>query len=134
MHVVPSSPSDSSVKKRVADDDLKEPSKAVKKRRAKKPDDMPRRPLSAYNIFFQNQRRMIVDGDHTMPIQLHMPRAPRTTRCRKRLHRKMHGKIGFVDLAKTIGRKWKKLSDEEKQPYLRLAGKNCHSTVSSQYF
>jgi len=33
----------------------------------------------------------------------------------------MHGKIGFVDLAKTIGRKWKSLNVEEKEPYLKLA-------------
>ena len=149
-HVVPSSPSASPEKK--AMDDPKEPSKAsadesstttttpVKKRRAKKPDDMPRRPLSAYNIFFQNQRRMIVNGDVSVPsLTLPIPRAPRATGCRKRLHRKMHGKIGFVDLAKTIGKRWRSLSDEEKKPYLKLAGKNyftflnnfCHFKLTS---
>ena len=144
VHVVPNSPASSAgVKKTV--EGPKETSKSsaetptpVKKRRAKKPEDMPRRPLSAYNIFFQNQRRMIVSGESSMPFTLQTPRAPRATRCRKRLHRKMHGKIGFVDLAKTIGRKWKSLNVEEKEPYLKLAGKNWSggilSFVSTMFF
>jgi hypothetical protein len=144
VHVVPNSPASSAVKKPVegpkvtSKSSAETPTPVVKKRRAKKPDDMPRRPLSAYNIFFQNQRRMIVNGESSMPFTLQTPRAPRATRCRKRLHRKMHGKIGFVDLAKTIGRKWKSLNVEEKKPYLKLAGKKWSggilSFVSAMFF
>ena len=83
----------------------------------KKPIGKPKRPLSAYNIFFQLERDRIVNGHEEkvfskadvdkvriVPLEL-MP---------KRRERKIHGKIGFGDLAKIIGSKWKKLNDDEK--------------------
>ncbi|GAX25593.1 hypothetical protein FisN_28Hh064 [Fistulifera solaris] len=58
----------------------------------KKPKDMPKRPLSAYNLFFKNQReRLISEG------------------------------LGFEVLAKTIAEKWKTLDDDVKAPFLRQA-------------
>jgi len=39
----------------------------------------------------------------------------------RRPHRKTHGKIGFQQLAKLIGIRWRALSTEEKEPYKELA-------------
>ena len=69
-------------------------------RRKKKPKGMPKRPLSAYNLFFQSQRVKILDevadGDE-----------------KKR--------VSFELLGKTIGKKWKALSMRDRKIYVKLA-------------
>jgi hypothetical protein len=57
----------------------------------KKPKDMPKRYLSAYNIFFQTERR--------------------------RLFEDAEERIGFSDLGKLIGKRWRLLPDEEREQY-----------------
>ena len=42
---------------------------------------------------------------------------------KKRVHRKTHGKIGFAEMAKLIGAKWKKLPEEEKEEFVQIAAK-----------
>ena len=39
----------------------------------------------------------------------------------KRAHRKSHGKVAFTTLAKTVGSRWRELSDDEKKRYKDLA-------------
>mmetsp|Transcript_6120 Transcript_6120/g.9394 ORF Transcript_6120/g.9394 Transcript_6120/m.9394 type:complete len:331 (-) Transcript_6120:62-1054(-) len=61
------------------------------KHRAKKslkPKDMPRRPLSAYNIFFKDERFRMINDKQNNPNEK---------------------KLGFEMLAKTIGKKWREL-------------------------
>jgi len=77
---------------------------AKKRRSWKKPKDKPKRPLSAYNLFFQKEREAIVGSQKSKQEG-------------KRRHRKAHGKIGFADLAKTIAEKWKNLDEESKAVY-----------------
>lgn len=62
--------------------------------RSKKPKDMPRRPLSAYNIFFKEERAKLL-ADRQAKSQTG------------------EEKIGFEKMAKTIGKRWKELSPEE---------------------
>lgn len=82
----------------------------------------PRRPLSAYNLFFQLERQRLIAG---VP-----PDAPFTAEDvervaierreqdangkPKRKHRKSHGKISFAELARKIANKWKTLNPDLK--------------------
>ena len=78
--------------------------------RARKPKDMPRRPLSAYNIFFRAERAKMFEvtpgsvSSHELPS----------------------GKIGFEVLAKTIGKKWRELPLDELAVYKAQADTDMH--------
>lgn len=70
-------------------------------RRRKKPKGMPKRPLSAYNLYFQSERAKILataEGEGQ--------------------------KIGFEGLGKIIGRKWRDLPPGDRKAYERLAEKD----------
>jgi hypothetical protein len=98
-------------------------SKPPKRKRKPKPPDMPRRPLSAYNIFFQEQRALIIG---TNPPCLERRQTNATTsnfERKKRAHRRTHGKISFSDLAKAIGKKWNELSEDGRSKYVESASK-----------
>ncbi|KAL7559368.1 hypothetical protein ACA910_008244 [Epithemia clementina (nom. ined.)] len=74
----------------------------------------PKAPLSAYNMYFQLERKRILDGTDILhlPItreDLHQICLGHKKTKARRVHRKSHGKIGFGDLARTIAGRWKKL-------------------------
>jgi len=52
--------------------------------------EKPKRPLTAYNMFFQHERRVLLDS---LPVIKKSKRG--------------HGKISFADMAKVIGKRWK---------------------------
>jgi hypothetical protein len=83
----------------------------------KKPIDKPKRPLSAYNIFFKHEREKIITGDNDVNLEDVLFRVKHTLKPTKRRHRKSHGMIGFAQLAKTIAEKWKVLDRTEKAVY-----------------
>lgn len=97
--------------------------KATKKSRRGRPkrdprQGWPKRPLSAYNIFFKEEREKLIENRATLlsstfsPSQLSM----------KETHAQgKHGLISFSELGKIVGRKWKSLSDMQKAPYKELA-------------
>lgn len=66
----------------------------------KKPKDMPRRPLSAYNLFFKSERQKIVSS---ISSNVHQ----------KGRNKKALG-IGFAGLARVIASRWKLLESEDK--------------------
>jgi len=80
----------------------------LKSKGAKKPKDMPRRPMSAYNAFFQEQRMLMLEEARRRQVtgQGHPPGRP---------------KIGFEDMAKTIGKRWRELRPEDMGPYQKRA-------------
>jgi HMG-box domain len=69
----------------------------------KKPKDMPRRPLSAYNLFFKSERQKIVSSISSG--------TPQEGKSKKALG------IGFAGLARVIASKWKVLESEEKSAF-----------------
>lgn len=78
----------------------------------KKPVGKPNRPLSAYNLYFRKERALML-GDAIEKTDQEQGK--------KRVHRKTHGKIGFAEMARIIGAKWKKLPDEEKEEFVKVA-------------
>lgn len=80
----------------------------------------PKFPLSAYNLFFQVQRKRILEGiDHLgLPITMNNLRVvsqEHKAKPGKRLHRKTHGKIGFKELARIVADRWKKIDCDTKR-------------------
>jgi hypothetical protein len=84
----------------------------------KKHKDKPKRPLSAYNIFFKEERQRILDNlpESSTVLDTASEEKPK----RKRAH-KPHGKIGFENLAKLIGERWHSLNPESADYYRNLA-------------
>jgi hypothetical protein len=66
----------------------------------------PKRPLSAYNYFFQEQRQKILQQTPTRA---------------EGKPRRSHGKIGFAPLARMIAAKWKENTQAERKKYDDLA-------------
>jgi len=88
--------------------------KRRRKKKWKKPKDKPSRPLSAYNLFFQSERSRMLGAD--APSQELENR-------KKKIHCKTHGKIGFAEMARAIGGKWKSLETDKKRIFEELAKK-----------
>jgi len=103
----------------------------------------PQRPLTAYHIFFQIEREYIIqtmDGDvadqSTMENKILHDDVPQRyknikllpdwyagpgKRTEKRKHRKQHGKIGFLELSRTIAERWKQVDSETKSFVQKIA-------------
>jgi hypothetical protein len=187
------STSSSGMKRSAVDTEAVGKTKAAKekggkrRKKAKKSNDMPRRALSAYNIFFSEQREVILkeieakekdgknedddaedkpeeetnlkaekndddeeksskkkgdeeiedtneeeDKDGKVPKVLNRTFFPKRA---KRAHRKVHGKIGLVDLAREVSKRWKELSPEKRKVYEDLAAEDRkrHKEVMAEY-
>ena len=84
----------------------------AKKPRKKKPKDKPKRPLSAYNYFFREERekitRFLLNKDDTYGIENGLD----PVKTRELMTEK--GKVKFEEVGKLIGKRWKSLGDDAK--------------------
>jgi HMG-box domain len=92
----------------------------------KKPKDQPRRALSAYNIFFKEERQRILAD---------IPSKRSTEQGSGRRGRNPHGKIGFENLARLIGQRWQELGPDQVQYYKAQsdADKERHAREMQEY-
>jgi hypothetical protein len=108
----------------------------------------PKRPMSAYNVFFKEQREILLSGipdkkeeegkveekdpssdsggmdntDRPNGDVRQLPAASKPSRRNRNPGRpKPHGKMGFEEMAKIIGHRWKNLNAEEKFRYQEYA-------------
>jgi hypothetical protein len=120
--------------------------KSGKKSRPKKPKNKPKRPLSAYNIFFKDERHKILEGipdkkdqdadddDDESKVKTEDDEKPEgedgegdekdgdgKKAAGKKRKRVPHGKIGFESLAKIVGQRWKELPPDELEIYKKRA-------------
>lgn len=94
-----------------------------KKKKRKKNRGAPKRPLSAYNIFFKQERQRMLQSLPRMDNDPTSNSPSKSSRRRKGRDRP-HGKISFENLAKTIGSRWRELGSTERKKFEILAAKD----------
>jgi len=77
----------------------------------------PKRPLSAYNIFFKEERQRILEETPSPSPSVIKTDSGNIRRRQRRDRNVPHHKIDFATLGKMISKRWKSLSQEDLAPY-----------------
>jgi hypothetical protein len=91
--------------------------------RTKKPRDMPKRPLSAYNYFFRNERGKFVAEQAEKEAAGAGTTVPDATQAEEQGGEKVKSSL-FATMGKTIAKRWKEIVPEELEEYKALAGED----------
>mmetsp|Transcript_21073 Transcript_21073/g.39462 ORF Transcript_21073/g.39462 Transcript_21073/m.39462 type:complete len:348 (-) Transcript_21073:255-1298(-) len=119
------------------------------KKKEETPPVKPRRPLSAYNIFYKFERARLLTlaerGESfsdqqpcivpVCDIRKLLSDNPYHVDHSKRPHRKSHGKVSFSDLFRIVLRNWKQLTAEMRAPFEEIADeyKSVYDKESQSY-
>lgn len=85
----------------------KKPPASARKPIKRKPKDMPKRPLSAYNYFFKEQRQQIIKAVHCADKRNQKMIDPYLTADLIKKLKRDNGHVSFEEVGKVIGSRWK---------------------------
>jgi len=105
----------------------KMPASAVKRPTKKKPKDKPKRPLSAYNFFFKEEREKILKvvlAEDPEKVENDPDSADHINEEMMTRLKKEGGKVSFEEMGKLIGQRWKNIDPDRLAKYSEMAAED----------
>jgi hypothetical protein len=100
---------------------------AIKRPTKKKPKDKPKRPLSAYNFFFKEEREKIIKvvlAEDPAKVQTDPEADDFLDEAAIGRLKKEGGKVSFEEMGKIIGRRWKNIDPDRLSAFSELASED----------